>query len=103
MSHDRITKALELWKKFPDNDLSRYNLAQAYFDAGDHANAAEHLRALCARKPDWMVVHILLGKCLLATGDSTQARPVLQHALELAVTQHHDGPREELEELLRSV
>jgi len=103
MSHDRITKALDLWKKFPDNDLSRYNLAQAYFDAGDHANAADHLRALCARKPDWMVVHILLGKCLLATGDSTQARPVLQHALELAVAQHHDGPREELEELLRSV
>jgi predicted Zn-dependent protease len=103
MSHDRITKALELWKKFPDNELSRYNLAQAYFDAGDHANAADHLRALCAKKPDWMVVHILLGKCLLATGDSTQARPVLQHALELAVAQHHDGPREELEELLRSV
>ena len=33
MSHDRIAKALELWERFPDNDLSRFNLAQAYVDA----------------------------------------------------------------------
>ena len=103
MSHDRIAKAQELWRKFPDNDLSRYNLAQAYFDAGDHANAAEHLRALCAKKHDWMVVHILLGKCLLATNESAHAKPVLQQALQLAIAQHHEGPREELEELLRSL
>ena len=103
MSHDRIAKALELWSKYPDNDLSRYNLAQAYFDAGDYANAAEHLRALCAKKTDWMVVHILLGKCLLATGELAQAKPILEHALNFAIAQHHDGPREELEELLTTL
>ena len=60
MSNDRIAKARELYEKFPNNDLSRFNLAQAYFDAGDFKNAAEHLRPLCAKKPDWMVAHILL-------------------------------------------
>ncbi len=103
MGNDRITKALELWKKFPDNDLSRFNLSQAYFDATDYANAIEHLRALCAKKPDWMVVHIQLGKSLLAVGETQSARPILEHALQLAIAQHHDTPREELEELLKTL
>jgi predicted Zn-dependent protease len=100
MSNDRIAKALELWRKFSDNDLSRYNLAQAYFDAGDFNSAAEHLRPLCAKKPDWMVVHILLGKCL---GSTPEAKRILERALQLAIAQHHDGPREELTELLKTL
>jgi len=103
MSNDRIARAHELWQRFPDNDLTRYSLAQAYFDDADFANAAEHLRPLGQKKPDWMVVHILLGKCLLALGEPAQARPVLEHALQLAIAQHHDGPREELEELLKTL
>jgi Flp pilus assembly protein TadD len=103
VSHDRIAKALELWHKFPDNDLSRFNLAQAYCDAGDFPSAIEHLNALAGKKRDWMVVHILLGKCLLNTGQRDEARRILRHAHQLAITQHHDGPREELEELLRSL
>ena len=103
MTSDRTTKALELWKKFPDNDLSRFNLAQAYFDAADYAHASEHLRALCQKKPDWMVVHILLGKCQLAAGELAPAKSTLEHALQLAIAQHHDGPREELTELLKTL
>ncbi|HUJ11513.1 MAG TPA: molecular chaperone DnaJ [Verrucomicrobiae bacterium] len=103
MSNDRIAKAHELWQRFPDNDLARFSLAQAYFDAADFANAAEHLRALCQKKPDWMVVHIQLGKSLIALDRSADARPILEHALQLAIAQHHDGPREELTELLQTL
>lgn len=100
MSHDRIAQAQALLEKFPGNDLARYSLAQALFDAGDYAGAAEHLRPLCAKKPDWMVVHILLGKCL---GRTPEAKMILEHARQLAIAQHHDGPREELEELLKTL
>ena len=103
MSHDRIAKALELWQRFPDNDLSRFNLAQAYVDANDYASAVEHLRALCGKKPEWMVAHIQLGKSLIAIGHSAEAKPILEHALELAIAQHHDSPREELTELLKTL
>lgn len=103
MSNNRVAKALELWQKFPDNDLSRYNLAQAYFDAGDYVRAVEHLRVLCAKKSDWMVAHILLGKCSLHTGQPDEARKLIEHALQLAIAQRHDGPREELEELLKTL
>ena len=103
MTTDRITQALELWQKFSANDLSRFNLAQAYVDAGDFASAIDHLRPLCDKKPDWMVVHIQLGKSLIALGRTPEAKPILQHALDLAIAQHHDSPREELTELLRAM
>jgi predicted Zn-dependent protease len=103
MSHDRIAKALELWQRFPNNDLSRFNLAQAYVDANNYASAVEHLRALCGKKPEWMVAHIQLAKSLIAIGHSTEAKPILKHALGLAIAQHHDGPREELTELLQNM
>lgn len=102
MSNDRLDRALKLWEQFPDNELVRYNLAQSLFDAEDYDGAAEHLHALCAKRADWMVVHILLGKSLLALGRRDEARPFLQQAHELAVAQHHDGPREELAALLKS-
>jgi predicted Zn-dependent protease len=103
MSHDRIAKALALWQRFPDNDLSRFNLSQAYVDANDYASAVEHLRALCGKKPDWMVAHIQLGKSLIALGHSAEAKAILEHALELSIAQHHDSPREELTELLQNM
>jgi predicted Zn-dependent protease len=101
MNNARVTKAQELVERFPDNDLARFSLAQALVDAGANAEAVPHLRTLCAKKPDWMVVHILLGKCLTITGQPTDAKPIFQHALQLAIAQHHDGPRAELEDLLR--
>jgi predicted Zn-dependent protease len=101
-TNNRLAEARALYQRFPGNDLSRFNLAQALCDAGEFADALEHLQALAGKKRDWMVAHILLGKTLLALGRSGEAKPVLQHALELAVAQHHDGPREELTELLNS-
>ncbi len=103
MNNDRIARARELCEKFPGNDLARFNLAQALCDAGDFVGALEHLQALAGQKRDWMVAHILLGKALLALGRRAEAKPALQRALELAVAQHHDGPREELEDLLRGL
>jgi predicted Zn-dependent protease len=103
MGNDRIAKARELYEKFPGNDLSRFNLAQAYCDAGDFAGALEHLQALAGKKRDWMVVQILLGKTLVALGRGAEAKPVFESALQLAIAQHHDGPREELTDLLKTL
>ena len=103
MGNDRITKARELHEKFPGNDLSRFNLAQAYCDAGDFAGALEHLQALAGKKRDWMVVQILLGRALIALDRHAEAKTVLENALQLAITQHHDSPREELTDLLKTL
>jgi hypothetical protein len=50
-----------------------------------------------------MVVHIQLGKALIALDRSPEAKPIFEHALKLAIAQHHDTPREELEELLKTL
>ncbi|MCX7914803.1 MAG: tetratricopeptide repeat protein [Verrucomicrobiae bacterium] len=103
MSQSRIEQARALFAQFPNNELARFNLAQALCEAGEHREAIEHLTVLTRQKPDWMVAHILLGKSHLALGETERARPVLERALELAIAQHHDGPREELAALLQTI
>ena len=48
-----------------------------------------------------MAVQILLAKCDLALGDAAAARAGLERAYHLAIEQNHQGPREEVEQLLK--
>ncbi len=97
---DPFARQREMVAKFPENELARFSLGRALFDAGDVAGAREHLSAALARKPDWMVVQILLGKCDLAEGKREDAVRAFERGLQLAIAQHHEGPQAELEELL---
>lgn len=84
----------------PDNELFRFSLAQALIDEGKPADAIPHLELCAAKKADWMVARILLGKSLLALGRRDDARRWLENALQLAVEQHHEDPEIELRALL---
>ncbi|MBE2214373.1 MAG: tetratricopeptide repeat protein [Opitutaceae bacterium] len=84
----------------PDNELFRFSLAQALLDEGRPADAIPHLEVCAAKKADWMVARILLGKALLALGRRDQARTRLEEALRLAIEQHHEDPEAELRALL---
>ncbi len=103
MSNERILKARELFEQFPENDIARFNLAQAYFDLGDNQNALEHLLVLCEKKKDWMVTHILLGKCYLNLGNLEAGKETLESAMQMAIDQHHEGPYEEVQGLLKNL
>lgn len=102
-----MSDAIQRWETLlasqPHNDLARFSLAKAFFDAGRHAEALPHLQQALAKKPDWMVVQILVGKCHQALGDLVAARTAYEQALKLAVAQHHDGPQMELEQLLEEL
>ncbi len=84
----------------PENELARFSLAKALFDAGRHAEALDHLRQALERRPDWMIVQILIGKCELALGNTERARQAFERARVLAVEQNHEGPREEMDQIL---
>jgi Flp pilus assembly protein TadD len=86
--------------RYPDNELARFSLGRALFDSGEYAGAREHLSAALARKPDWMAVQILVGKCDLELGDPVAARAAFERARDLALAQHHEGPLAEMEDLL---
>ena len=84
----------------PENELFRFSLGQALVEEGRASDAIPHLRFCVARRADWMMARILLGRALLSTGDKTAARPILQEALDLAIAQNHETPEAELRALL---
>ena len=84
----------------PDNELFRFSLAQALAGDGRGAEAVGHFEYCVAKKADWMMPRILLGKLLVQLGRRTDAKPLLTDALNLAVSQQHEDPERELRALL---
>ena len=89
--------------QFPENELARFSLGKAYFDAGDFVRAQEQFEIALAKKSDWMVVQILIGKCDLALGRKAAAKIAFTRARDLALAQNHEGPLAEMNELLRDL
>lgn len=87
----------------PDNELFRFSLAQALEADGRDAEAVPHYEFCNAKKADWMMPRILLGKLLLRLGRPSEARVQLESALQLAVDQQHETPEAELRALLESL
>ncbi len=100
MSAARSAHFATLVAKHPDNELFRFSLAQALLAEDRGADALEHLEACARKKSDWMMPRIMLGKTLLALGRRTDAKPWLEDALQLAVSQDHQDPEAELKALL---
>jgi len=98
--NDTVARYEKMVEQFPQNELARFSLGKALFDAGDFPRAREHLAAALAKKPDWMVVQILIGKCELTLGNKDIAKAAFQRALQLAIEQHHEGPQSEMEQAL---
>jgi uncharacterized protein HemY len=96
--NDLIARHEKTVAQFPQNELARFSLGKALFDAGEFARAKEHLAIALKKKPDWMVVQILIGKCDLALGDKASAKAAFERALQLAIEQHHEGPQTEMEQ-----
>ena len=70
------------------------------FDSGRFEEAKQHFAVALARKADWMVVQILIGKCELSLGNKDAAKAAFERGRQLAVEQNHEGPLAETEQLL---
>lgn len=97
---DLVNRQRDLVARHPSSELARFSLAKALVDAGQPAEAREHLAFCVARKPDWMVAWMLLGACDRALGNPAGAREAYSKARDLAVAQHHEGPLAEIEAVL---
>jgi tetratricopeptide (TPR) repeat protein len=98
--NEAIARHKKLLEQYPDNELARFSLGKAYFDAGHFAEAKEQFDFAIAKKPDWMVVQILIGKCELSLGNKAAAKISFERAKQLAIEQNHEGPFAEMEQLL---
>lgn len=101
--NETIARYEKMVEQFPQNELARFSLGKALFDAGDFTRAKEQLEAALSKKPDWMVVQILIGKCELSLGRRAEAKSAFERALRLALEQHHEGPQAEMEQALREL
>ncbi len=98
--NDTIARHQKLLEQFPNNELARFSLGKAWFDLGKFVEAKEQFQLALAKKPDWMVVQILLGKCELNLGDKIAAKAAFEKAKQLAIEQNHEGPLAEMEQML---
>lgn len=98
--NEAIARHKKLLEQYPENELARFSLGKAYFDAGQIREAKEQFDFAIAKKPDWMVVQILIGKCELALGDKFAAKTSFERAKQLAIEQNHEGPLAEMESML---
>jgi predicted Zn-dependent protease len=96
----RVDNFAAMVARQPDNELFRFSLAQALAAEGRTADAVPHYEICLAKKADWMMPRILLGKILLQLDRRAEAKPLLAAALQLAVDQHHEDPERELRALL---
>jgi Flp pilus assembly protein TadD len=91
-----IAKYEDLLKQRPNDELLRFSLGKALFDAGRFSEAETQFAEALAAKPDWMVVTMLLAQCALRRGDTPTARSHYESALKLAIDQDHEGPEHEI-------
>ena len=87
----------------PDNELFRFSLAQALEAEGRSDEAEPHYQFCIMKKSDWMMPRILLGKVLLASGRTAEAKVLLDDALRLAIDQQHETPEAELRAVLEAL
>ena len=98
--NESIARHKKLLEQYHDNELARFSLGKAYFDDGQIQEAKTQFDLAIAKKPDWMVVQILIGKCELAIGRTTEAKAAFERAKQLAIEQNHEGPLAEMEQIL---
>lgn len=96
----RVEQFQALAAQHPGNEMFRFSLAQALVAEGHAEAAVPHFEFCVAKKADWMMARILLGKLLLQLGRREEAKALLQAALQLAIDQHHEDPERELRQLL---
>jgi predicted Zn-dependent protease len=98
-----IEKYQSLCTTHPENALYRFSLGKALFDDDQYAAAITAFTFCLEARQDWMVVWILMGKALLAEGNTREAKSQLETALDLAITQEHEDPEHEIRALLASI
>lgn len=101
---DDVEARVELWREQvesePDNELSRFSLAQAYYQAKAWGEALQQYEAALRLKPEWMVPMIQRGQCLVRLGRLDEAKEALRQGRALAVAQGHEEPQQEIDEIL---
>jgi predicted Zn-dependent protease len=103
MDQKRLQDLLTRIEKHPKNVLDRFVLAKMYYENQKWVDCEKACQEILHLQPDYLVVHIMLGECLMKSSQYSQARDSLHTAKELAARQNHLGMLPEIEDLLEQI
>ena len=84
----------------PDNELARYSLGSALMEDAEFAEAEQQLQRAIELKGDWIMAYILRARCLIHLQRYPEAKELLTQGRQHSLGQGHEGPVEEIDELL---
>jgi tetratricopeptide (TPR) repeat protein len=96
----RINLFLEALEQDPDNELARFSLATELLEEERFEEALLHFEKALESNPQWMVVHLRKGQCLLELGRPEEARASLVRSRELMFQMNDLENLEEVDTLL---
>lgn len=93
--------------KNPNGFLGRYGLGNKILqEGGSFEEAVEHLRVAVRLDPLHVASHLALGRALIGTKQTAEAKQVLQAGIDAAVSGRSNGGRDlvpDMQALLRSL
>jgi len=99
----RIAKFRAMVDDDADNELAWFSLGQALLDVGRSAEAEVAFGRAGALQPDLMMAWYRRGECLLQLGRYAEAREMALKTRDLAIAQHHEGPKADADEMLEEI
>jgi len=86
-----------------DGALLRYSLGCEYLKAGEHARAADHLRAALERDPGYSAAWRALGKALAQAGRADEAAAAYRSGIGVAHAKGDKQAEKEMTVFLRRI
>lgn len=99
----RIDKFKALAEQFPTSEVPLFSLGQAYYEDERFEEAADAFGRVIELKPDYMMAYILLGQSAMRLSQYERAREAIVQARDLAISQDHEEPLEDCNELLEEI
>ena len=103
MNDDKVDKWKQVCEQRPTDELARFTLAKALYDAQRFEEAVPEFQRAIDVKPDRLMAHVFLAKSLVELGQGAPAVVVLKRARELALEQDHSEPLAEIDDLLEEL
>jgi len=100
---DRIDQLRKFIDAQPDEPFPRYALALEWKGKGENGRAADELRELIRRKPDYLAAYLQLGMLEQALGQVDAARGTLRSGQEVARTKGDTHTLSELTSALEAL
>jgi len=103
MTDARELQFQKLVQDFPNSPMGHFSLGRHYLEGGRFADAAAALARAVELDGTYVAAMVALGDAQVGAGQTAQARETFIRSREIALSQHHEGLAEEIDERLEDL